>query len=142
MGRRLTLTPGTFDPADADVTYTWLRNGRPVAGVTGRTYDLAAADVGRQIAVQVKLSHIGYRDRTLTLDADGVVTTVPSLRVGGDRPARPGRGRRAGDRAGRRLAGWSRHREDRQARGHRPRRGRIPPASWSPSCPSGRSTCG
>ena len=127
MGRRLTLTPGTFDPADADVTYTWLRNGKPVAGVTGRTYDLAVADVGRQISVQVNLRHTGYRNRTLTMAADGVVTTVPSLRVVAT--GRPGRAvvARTGDRARCRLAGRSRHREDREARGRRPRRRRIPP---------------
>jgi surface antigen len=81
MGRTLTVTPGSYDPNDADVTYTWLRNSTPVADATGRTYALGAADVGKQISMQIKLSHIGYRDRTVTLSTDGVVTTVPDLSV-------------------------------------------------------------
>jgi surface antigen len=81
MGRTLTVTPGTFDPADADVSYSWLRNGTPIAGATGRSYELGAADVGKQVSARVKLSHTGYRDRTLTMSTDGVVTTVPDLSV-------------------------------------------------------------
>ncbi len=81
LGRTLTVTPGTYDPANSDVTYTWLRNGRPVSAVTGRTYELGEADLGKQISVQVKLSHTGYQTRTITLDTDGVVRTVPDLRV-------------------------------------------------------------
>jgi surface antigen len=89
MGHTLTVTPGTVDPADAEVTYTWLRDGRPISGATGRTYELGKEDVGRRISVQIALSHVGYRDRTVLLRTDGVVTTVPSLRV--EATGKPGR---------------------------------------------------
>jgi surface antigen len=89
MGRTLTVTPGNYNPGDATVDYTWLRNGNLVAGAAGTTYELGAADVGKQISVQVKLSHVSYRDRTVTLVTDGVVMTVPSLRV--DATGKPGR---------------------------------------------------
>ena len=88
MGRTLTVTPGTFDPANSDVTYTWLRNGHP-----GRRRDRSElrrsarptreADLGAGEAQPHRLP-----DRTITLDTDGVVTTVPDL-AGRARPASP-----------------------------------------------------
>jgi len=81
LGRTLTVNPGTYDPADAQVTYAWLRNGHPISGATETTYELAEADLGKRISVQVQLRHTGYQTRTLTLATAGVVTTVPDLRV-------------------------------------------------------------
>jgi surface antigen len=81
VGRTLTVTPGTYDPADADVTYTWLRGDRVVEGVTGRSYDVAAADLGKELSVRVDLRRAGYRDWTRTLAAGRTVTTVPTLAV-------------------------------------------------------------
>ena len=89
MGKRLTVTPGTVDPADADVTYTWLRNGAAIPGATAPTYDLGVADVGKRISLRVDLSHTGYRDKTLLLTTDGRVTTAPVLHV--NTTGRPGR---------------------------------------------------
>ncbi len=63
MGRTLTVTPGHLRPRRRRRDLHLAAQRDPVAGVTGRTYDLGAADVGKQISVQVKLSHIGYRDR-------------------------------------------------------------------------------
>ncbi len=82
MGRRLSVAPGTFTPADADVTYTWLRNGEPVKDATGGRYTLGVDDVGDQMAVRVRLTRTGYRAHTLVLEADGPVTTAPSLKLG------------------------------------------------------------
>jgi surface antigen len=81
MGRRLAVTAGTYDPAGAEVTYAWLRNGERIPGATGLTHTLGVADVGRRITVQVTLRHPGYRDKTLLLAAPGPVTTAPSLRL-------------------------------------------------------------
>jgi surface antigen len=89
MGRTLTIEKGTFEPSDAKVGYTWLRDGKPIASASGTTYTLTSADVGHDITVQVGLSRAGYRDRTSTLRTDGVVTTVPTLRV--DATGKPGR---------------------------------------------------
>ena len=82
LGGRLTVTPGKADPADSAVTYTWLRDGHPIAGATGKlAYDLGLEDVGHQVSVRVGLSHTGYLDKSVTLAAAGIVTTVPDLRV-------------------------------------------------------------
>ena len=38
VGKTLTAKPGTLDrPADVTFTYQWLRNGKPIAGATGRS---------------------------------------------------------------------------------------------------------
>lgn len=85
LGRSLSVVTGSYLPAGAAVSYTWLRDGLPVA--TGRSYDLGAQDVGGRVSLLVDLSHPGYRDRSLLLEADGRVTTTPevALRAEGKR---------------------------------------------------------
>ncbi len=89
LGRELTVTPGSFDPADAEVSYSWLRSGVAIPGATGTTYQTTPADVGRQLSVRVLLTRVGYRDLTVLLPADGRVTTAPALSLDAD--GRPGR---------------------------------------------------
>ncbi|MGH3361144.1 MAG: CHAP domain-containing protein [Nocardioides sp.] len=89
MGARLRVEPGTFTPAGASVSYTWLRNGRAVAGATGTSYDLGVADVGKRMSVRVKLRHPGYRDRVVSLPATERIRTRPTLHVRSE--GRPGR---------------------------------------------------
>ena len=84
LGERLTVQPGTYTPADAEVTYTWLRDGQPIAGATGPAYDAAVADVGRRLSVRVGLRHAGYRDATQTLSTAAPVTTSSTVRVKAD----------------------------------------------------------
>ena len=79
LGRQLSVTPGSYLPADASVTYTWLRDGRAVT--TGRSYPLEVPDVGARITLRVDLTHPGYRDRSLLLATAGRVTTTPEVRV-------------------------------------------------------------
>ena len=79
--RRLEVAPGVYTPKDATVTYTWLRDGDPVAKATGRSYLASAEDVGHRLAVRVDLSHTGYRDHSVTLPSGGPVVTEPSLRL-------------------------------------------------------------
>ncbi len=90
VGRTLTVTPGTFTPAGAEVTYTWLRGDQPIAGAGGRTYVVGPEDLGHRLSVRVDLTHAGYRDESVTLPVEGRVTTVPTLTVdseGGDHRA-------------------------------------------------------
>lgn len=90
VGRTLTVTPGSFAPAGAEVGYTWLRGDQPIDGATGTTYDVAAEDLGRRLSVRVDLRHAGYRDWSTTLPVAARVTTVPTLEVesiGGDHRA-------------------------------------------------------
>ena len=96
----LTASPGTWSPT-ADPAYQWLVDGAPVAGATGPSYTPAAADLRKQVAVQVTVTRPGYTPATSTSAAtDGVApgtfrnTTGPSVsgtpRVGVPLSVQPG----------------------------------------------------
>lgn len=52
VGGTLTAGPGTWS-SPVTHTFRWTRNGRAIAGATGRTYRLTPADAGRRVAVVV-----------------------------------------------------------------------------------------
>ncbi|HEY4094539.1 MAG TPA: DUF2341 domain-containing protein [Baekduia sp.] len=52
VGQTVTAAPGTWSPS-ATPSYQWLRDGRPIAGATGASYVVVAADAGRQLSVKV-----------------------------------------------------------------------------------------
>jgi surface antigen len=81
LGRRLTVAPGTYAPADARVSYTWLRGNQPIDGATGPSYVVEVGDVGRRLSVRVDLRHPGYRDASRTLTTAAPVTTPSTTRV-------------------------------------------------------------
>jgi len=81
LGGRLEVERGTFSPSGATVTYTWLKNGRAISGATGSSYVPGLSDVGDRISVRVHLSHHGYRDETVLVEAKGPITTRPTLSV-------------------------------------------------------------
>ena len=81
LGRQLTVRRGTYTPADADVSYTWLRDGTPIPGATGPTYVAQVEDVGHRLGVGVLLRRQGYLDATQTLATPSLVTTPATLRV-------------------------------------------------------------
>ena len=81
LGGRLEVSPGTFRPAGATMTYTWLRNGRAIPGATGSSYVPGLSDVGERLSARIRLSHEAYRARTVGVSANGPVTTRPSLSV-------------------------------------------------------------
>ncbi|MGO4256793.1 DUF3152 domain-containing protein [Marmoricola sp. RAF53] len=72
-GRTLTGSVGTTSPAPTSVTVRWLRDGRPIAGATKRTYALAVADYGHRIAFRVLLQRPGYAALTRTSPATGAI---------------------------------------------------------------------
>ncbi|GEP36158.1 hypothetical protein NSZ01_39260 [Nocardioides szechwanensis] len=80
-GDTLTVTPGSFEPADATVTYTWLRDGEPIRGAAGTTYVLRPWDVGSRITVRVDLARTSYRSTSQVAKAQGRVQTKPTLRI-------------------------------------------------------------
>lgn len=53
VGRLLTAVPGTWVPADATVGYEWLADGQVIAGATGSTYTVTAAQLDKAISVRV-----------------------------------------------------------------------------------------
>jgi surface antigen len=80
-GDTLTITPGTFEPADATATYTWLRDGEPIRGAAGTTYVLRPWDVGSRITVRVDLARTSYRSTSQVASIQGRVQTKPTLRI-------------------------------------------------------------
>jgi serine protease len=56
VGTRVKAAAGSWRPAPDRVRYRWLRDGRPIARATGRTYVLRARDAGHRIAVRVQVS--------------------------------------------------------------------------------------
>jgi len=82
VGSRLSIAPGAFRPADATVGYAWLRDGVPIPGATGATYDLVGADAGARIEGVVGLSKPNYESQVLRLPTGDRVTTKPTLTIG------------------------------------------------------------
>ena len=50
----------TTDPADAQLSYAWLRDGSPIPDATADAYALTAVDEGHEIAVEVSASADGF----------------------------------------------------------------------------------
>lgn len=53
VGVAVSATTGTWEPADAVLTYQWLLDGRPVPGASGASYTPAPGDRGRSLSVRV-----------------------------------------------------------------------------------------
>ncbi len=97
VGRTLTLDPGLWA---GSVDVQWFRNSRPIAGATDLTYDLVAADLGKDVLARATYGEAGYtsvsKDAVAEDVAPGVMTRQPvptivgSVVVGGALSARPG----------------------------------------------------
>ena len=59
VGKTLKAHPGTWEPADVTLTYQWLRDGAPIEGATGQTYQVTDADTGTALSVQVTAAQSG-----------------------------------------------------------------------------------
>ncbi|MFC0682807.1 hypothetical protein ACFFGH_33665 [Lysobacter korlensis] len=84
--RTLTVNAGTWAPAAA-LSYQWLRNGNPISGAVGTSYQLTSADTAQSIAVAVTGVRAGYTTATRT-SASAVVgkasfTTKPVPKITG-----------------------------------------------------------
>ena len=90
VGQTLTAaTPKKFNPADATLSYQWLRDGKPIGGQAGKasSYKLVTADVGTKISVTITASKSGYTSATVTSPATAKVSggaiTAGTARVDG-----------------------------------------------------------
>jgi hypothetical protein len=82
VGSTLTVTPGTYSPPDATLTYTWMRNGVPTGDdPTLSSRVVAAEDVGQQISVLVDLQRAGYVGTSQSLGPTAPVETQAVLQV-------------------------------------------------------------
>lgn len=72
VGAVLTSTAGAWSPAG---TYTrqWIANGVPIAGATGASYTVKAAEVGKRIAVRVTATRTGYATKMVQSAATAAV---------------------------------------------------------------------
>ena len=82
VGGALTVLPGVFSPADASVSYTWMRNGVPTGdGPTTTTRTVAPEDLGQQISVLVNLERADYTGTSQSLGPTMLVETQAVLLV-------------------------------------------------------------
>jgi hypothetical protein len=79
VGHTLTAKPGAWD-AGTTLSYQWLRGGKPIAGATGSSYALVAADRRAKVSVVVTGSKIDYHTVSRTSAATTVKTGVQSRR--------------------------------------------------------------
>ena len=89
VGSTLNAVAGTWDPADLDLGYQWLRGGVPVPGATKETYDLGTDDLGTVISVGVTGTKSGYTTLTKTSPAtapiaSGTITNSDKPTVSGE----------------------------------------------------------
>ena len=86
VGRVLTAGTTTWGPGAVATSYRWLRNGAPIAGATGASYTLTAADLGRKVSVRVTGTKPGYptvvRTSAARTVALGTLTTATPKVVG------------------------------------------------------------
>lgn len=73
LGEPLRCTPGTWANDAPAFTYTWLRDGTPIAGAASDTYIATAADLDLPLTCRVTATNAGG-----TATADSAPTTVPT----------------------------------------------------------------
>jgi len=77
LGRTLTVADGKFKPADATVSYQWLRAGLPITGATGASYVVAAEDVAQVLGVVVTGTLPNVPPVSQTINLAKAVRSVP-----------------------------------------------------------------
>ncbi|KRB73017.1 hypothetical protein ASE01_19765 [Nocardioides sp. Root190] len=82
VGRVLTATAGTWNPAAVTTTWQWLADNVEIAGATASTYTLTANEVGKVITVEVTASAAGFADGVALSNATvAVAKATPSINV-------------------------------------------------------------
>jgi hypothetical protein len=61
-GNTLKVTPGTWSQPSPTFKYQWLRNGAPIPNATGLSYRLTPEDAGKNVAVTVLATKVGFTD--------------------------------------------------------------------------------
>ncbi|GAA3537338.1 hypothetical protein [Nocardioides daeguensis] len=72
------VTPPRTTPAATSVSYQWLRDGTPIPGATGATYQTSAADTLTRLSVRATSSRAGYADVVTTSAASYVGLNAPT----------------------------------------------------------------
>lgn len=87
VGQTLTVTAGTWTPADITATYEWYNDDGAIAGATASTYTPTAADQGKTLVVLVNASKPGYQDRMNMSNVVGPIAAAPVPAVVAPAPA-------------------------------------------------------
>lgn len=81
VGLTLTAVPGTWVPSGAKVRYRWLIGKRPIPGATGPTYTPTAAQVGKEIILEVIANGRKKQNRLLAAVYKGVFPNAGKPRL-------------------------------------------------------------
>ncbi|WP_134740973.1 family 78 glycoside hydrolase catalytic domain [Nocardioides sp. 503] len=93
VGSTLTSTTGSWNTKGLGFARQWLRNGSPIAGATGPTYKVGAADVGRRLSVRVTATKAGKAPGVSTSTATAPVTRATSSTKVSTNRTKVGRGK-------------------------------------------------
>ncbi|HKT56928.1 MAG TPA: CHAP domain-containing protein [Microbacterium sp.] len=75
VGQVVTVKDGSWAPAPITITHQWFRNGEAIAGETGTTHKIVAADAGQQLTVV----STGGRAGLISAAATSAAVTVPKM---------------------------------------------------------------
>ncbi|MFI5427120.1 Ig-like domain-containing protein [Aeromicrobium sp. UC242_57] len=78
VGRAVTAQNGTWNVAGLTYRYRWLRDGRIIPGVSGKSYRLQPADAGARVSVQVLVSKAGHAPGAATSTLTSTVRSAVS----------------------------------------------------------------
>ncbi|WP_036570836.1 CHAP domain-containing protein [Nocardioides sp. URHA0032] len=81
MGQALTVDTGAYHPTADTVAIQWLRDGVPIDGATGPSYQLINLDLGSRISARVTVSRAGYTDLSVDSPSTARIRTDPRIRV-------------------------------------------------------------
>jgi len=79
LGSTMNVDPGAYLPSDAGLTYTWLRDGRPIPRADGPSYAVRPADVGTRISVRITARMRGLKPVTRRRWSSGPTTGPATL---------------------------------------------------------------
>lgn len=65
VGKKLTVTRGTWSLPGVKVSYQWLRDGKKISKATKKSYKLKKKDQGKRISVRVTVKKTGYKSTKL-----------------------------------------------------------------------------
>ena len=60
VGKKLTVSAGTWKPSKVTLSYQWLRDGKTIKGATKSSYKVTKADKGKRLSVKVAGKKSGY----------------------------------------------------------------------------------
>ncbi|MFP7672324.1 DUF4214 domain-containing protein [Marivita sp. S0852] len=93
VGETLIARPNAIGDADGidhtTAAFQWLRDGEPIIGETGRTYDVSTVDVGHTLSIQYSYMDLGGTLEVLISDPEPAVPPAGTLKPEDDQPFNP-----------------------------------------------------